>query len=64
MKKTDALELVVHYPQGEEEKLALARRVADVHAQIAARQLRGLHCPAEQKLALAKAVMERVKRGN
>lgn len=56
-KKSVPLSVIVHAPQTEEGKLALARQVAEVHADFVDQTIRKLSCPAEQKLRLLDAVI-------
>lgn len=53
--------LIVHYPDTAEGKEELARRAADVHANVVNQRLKSLNCPAKQKLDLLDAVIETVK---
>lgn len=55
------MNIIVHYPDSEEAKQELARRVAVVHAQSVVQTVKSLSCPLEQKLALLDAVIETVK---
>lgn len=55
------LQLRVHFPQTEEGKQELARRVAEAHADFVLDTLHGLDCPTRQKLELLQAVIDTVK---
>lgn len=50
--------LIVHTPTTEDGKIALAKRVADVHAAAVTQYLKSLNCPTRQKLALLDAVID------
>lgn len=54
------MNIIVHYPDGEEAKQELARRVAVVHAQSVVQKVKSLSCPLEQKMALLEAVKQHV----
>ena len=62
MRKTEPIHLIVHYPKTEAEKLELAQRVAQVHANAVNQRLKALNCPEKQKLALLEAVIDTVKK--
>lgn len=55
------MNIIVHYPDSEEAKRELERRVAVVHAQSVVQKFNSLSCPLEQKLALLDAVIETIK---
>ena len=50
--------MIVYYPQTEEGKRELARRVAGVHADMVHQYINKLNCPTEQKMQLLDAVIE------
>lgn len=56
-----SIQMIVHFPQTEEGRRELARRVAEVHADFVLDTLHGLDCPARQKLELLQAVIDTVK---
>ena len=49
-----------HMPEEETAKQELAKRVAEVHADIVYHQIENLDCPTQQKKALLQAVINRV----
>lgn len=61
MRTRAPLQVRVHFPQTEEGKQELARRVAEVHADFVLDTLNRLDCPAKQKLELLQAVIDTVK---
>lgn len=54
------IHVIVHYPQTEEGKLELARRVALVHADMVNHTMKTLNCPPEQKEQLFDAIIKNV----
>ena len=58
------IKLIIHYPNSEEGKEALARRVSDIHAAAVNQRLKSLTCPTSQKLELLDAIIESVKKEN
>lgn len=54
------MNIIVHYPESQEAKSELARRVAVVHAQSVVQKVKSLSCPLEQKIALLEAVKQHV----
>ena len=50
------MKIIVHYPKTKENIDALAKKVADVHADYVIEHIRQLACPAEQKVELTKAI--------
>lgn len=50
--------MTVQYPNTEEGRSELARRVAGVHADLVNRYIQKLNCPSQQKLALLDAVIQ------
>ena len=50
------MKIIVHYPKTEENKSALASKVAEVHADCVIDHICKLTCPADQKVELVKAV--------
>ena len=61
MRTMAPVNLIVHHPQTDEGRDALARRVADVHAASVIRRLKALNCPTCQKQALLDAVIAAAK---
>lgn len=61
MRKSAPIQVIVHYPGTEEGKLALARRVAEVHAGFVISAINKLNCPTKQKLELLQAVIDTTK---
>lgn len=61
MRKSAPIHVIVHYPKTEEGKRALARRVADVHADYVISTINKLNCPMKQKLELLQAVIDTIK---
>jgi len=55
------MNIIVHYPESEEAKQELAKRVAIVHAQAIVQRVKSLSCPLTQKIALLDAVIEKIK---
>ena len=57
--KTDmSIELIVHYPETEEGKQELARRISEVHADYVTSTINKLNCSVKQKLELLQAVID------
>ena len=50
--------LIPHFPQSLKNRQQLARQVAKIHADAAARYLQSLNCPTVQKLALLDALIQ------
>ena len=61
MRAHPPIEVVVVFPEKEEDRLALAKRVADVHADCVIGAIQALNCPTGQKLALLQAVIDSVQ---
>ncbi len=57
------MKIIVHYPEREEAKQELSKRVAIVHAQAITQKVKSLSCPLAQKLALLDRVIEKIKEG-
>lgn len=55
------MNIIVHYPESQEAKRELARRVAVVHAQSIVQKVKSLSCPPEQKIALLEAVEQHIR---
>ena len=49
-RQSAAIHVIVYYPKTEEGKRELARRVADVHADVVHQAIQKLNCPSAQKL--------------
>ena len=60
-RKSTPINVIVYYPKTEEGKRELAKRVADVHADMVLRYIQKLDCPSWQKEELLDAVIETVK---
>lgn len=58
MRKSAPINIIVHYPQTEEGKQELARRVASVHADYVLQKIQKLNCPTQQKQELLDAVIQ------
>ena len=61
-RKSPEINVIVHYPQTEEGRRELARRVAGVHADMVSQYIQKLDCPTEQKEKLLDAVIETAKK--
>lgn len=57
VKSEDHIEFIVHYPEAQETRRELARRLAIVHAQTVMEKLATLSCPLDQKLQLIDAII-------
>ena len=60
--RTNYDHVIVYYPKTEEGKRELARRVADVHADVVHQAIQKLNCPSAQKLELLDAVIATAKK--
>ena len=58
MRKSAPIRLTVLPPDTDAAKEALAKAIAQVHADAVMREILALSCPTEQKLALLDAVMD------
>ena len=56
-----AAEVAVYYPETEEGRAELARRVADVHAAAVIQRIRSLNCPTDRKTALLEKILREGK---
>lgn len=56
-KRIESIKIQVYLPATNEGKADLAKRIAGIHADIAARRIQELNCPLSQKLALSDAVV-------
>lgn len=54
------MNVIMYYPDSEEAKRELSRRVAVVHAQSVVQKVKSLSCPLEQKIALLEAVKQHI----
>jgi len=61
MRSMAPVDLIVYYPKTEEGRIALAKRMSDVHAAAVTQRIKALNCPTSQKLALLEAVIETAK---
>lgn len=65
MRTDQPIRILVNGPQDEAGKRELARRVAELHADFVLAAIGEMDCPAEQKQALLRAIIDAVKaRGN
>ena len=62
MKKSAPIRLTVFHPDTDAAQEALAKGIAQVHADAVMREILALSCPTEQKLALLDAVMDDAKK--
>ena len=62
MRKSAPIRLIVLPPDTDAAKDALAKAIAQVHADAVMREILALSCPTEQKLALLDAVMDDAKK--
>lgn len=51
------MDFIVHYPENEDQRSELQRRVAAVHAEAVGSYLQNLPCPAEQKKEILKLLI-------
>lgn len=56
-RRIESIDVRVYLPRTAEGKADLAKRIAMVHADVAARRIQQLNCPTYQKQALADAVV-------
>ena len=61
MKTSAPIQVIVHFPNTEEGKQELARRVSQVHADFVIGTIDKLNCPTKQKLDLLQAVIDTIK---
>ena len=62
MRKSAPIRLTVFSPDTAAGEEALAKRIAQAHADAVMREILALSCPTEQKLALLDAVMDAAKK--
>ena len=62
MRKSAPIRLTVVPPDTDAAQEALAKAIAQVHADAVMREILALSCPTEQKLALLDAVMDDAKK--
>ena len=62
MRKSALIQLTVVPPDTDAAKEALAKAIAQVHADAVMQEILALPCPTEQKLALLDAVMDDAKK--
>lgn len=55
------MNIIAHYPESENAKQELSKRVAIVHAQAIIQKVKSLSCPLTQKIALLDAVIKKIK---
>ena len=61
MRRNTPIQVIVYHPQTEAGKVALSKRIAEVHATAVTQRLKSLHCPTSQKLELLDAVIKTVR---
>ena len=61
-RKSVPINVIVHYPKTEQGKRELAKRVADVHADMVNQYIKNLNCPSDQKVELLDAVIASAKK--
>ena len=57
-RKSNPINVVVHYPQTEEGRRELAQRVASAHADMVYQTIQKLNCSSEQKVQLLDSIIE------
>jgi len=57
-RKSDPINLIIHYPRTIEGQRELAERVAGVHADMVRQYIKKLNCPSEQKVQLLDAIID------
>lgn len=57
-RKSNPINVVVHYPQTEEGRRGLAQRVASTHADMVYQTIQKLNCSSEQKVQLLDSIIE------
>ena len=60
--KPKTIPIKVYYPQSEEGRQELARRAAQLHAQVVLEKIQKLDCPAAQKQRLLKEICKKASR--
>lgn len=61
MSRTSApIQIIVHYPQTDSGKRALAEQIASAHADMVSRYIQKLNCPSAQKQHLLDTVIQNV----
>lgn len=61
-RRSAPIHVIVHRPKTEAGKQELARRVADVHADMVSQAIQRLTCPSGQKMELLDAVIAAAKK--
>lgn len=61
IRKMAPINLIVYYPKTAEGQEELAKRVAEVHANVVTQHIKQLNCPTDQKLELLDAVIQTAK---
>jgi hypothetical protein len=61
MRRSAPIQVIVHYPQTEEGKAELRRRVSEAHATFVIDTIKRLDCPLQQKQELLQAVIDTTK---
>ena len=59
-RKSVPINVIMYYPQTEDGRQELAKRVAEVHADMVNRTIQKLNCTSEQKEKLLDAIMDTV----
>ena len=59
-RKRTPIHVIVHRPRTKEGQRELAKRVAEIHADAAARRIQALNCPEAQKKQLWDAIIKSV----
>ena len=62
-KEVRELNVIVHYPDSEEDMAEIRKRLARIHAQYVLNYIQNLRCPQWQKEKLLDAVIARVQAG-
>ena len=62
MRKSTPVKIIMHYPNCDEGRQELARRVSDVHSGFAIRRIDKMNCPIQEKLRMLEAVVSEQKR--
>ena len=58
IRKMAPINLIVYYPKTAEGQEELAKRAAEVHANVVTQHIKQLNCPTDQKLELLDAVIQ------
>ena len=63
LRKSTPVKIIMHYPNSDEGRQELARRVSDVHSDFAIRRIDKMNCPIKEKLRMLEAVAA-TRKGN